>query len=268
MRNLLLTIAFDGRPYHGWQVQRNAVTVQSVLQDALESVLGERPPVKGCSRTDAGVHARMFCLSLVTGSDIPAEALVPALNGRLPESVAALSCREVPMDFHARYDVVAKQYRYMIHNSRVRDPFLSGRAWRVTCPLCADEMNREGQALIGSHDFTSFCASGGKVMESHVRTVSGFEVIRQGDMIDVYITSNGFLYNMVRIITGTLVDIQRGVIPRGSLPAIMAAKNRGAAGMTAPPEGLYLNEVIYSKCESRVEKEIVEPPPAPSTHFC
>ena len=246
MRNLLLTIAFDGRDFHGWQVQENAVTVQGVLQEALAEVLGVRPDVKGCSRTDSGVHARMFCLSFKSPSAIPCDGLVRALNAKLPDTIAASNCIEVACDFHGRYSVKEKQYTYEIHNSSIRNPFLAGRAWRYPFFLDAGEMTSEGQALAGKHDFTSFCASGGKPMVSNVRSVSGLTVVRTGDMVTLSVTADGFLYNMVRIIVGTLCDIQRGVIPRGSLPEILAARDRKAAGVTAPAEGLYLNRVIYS----------------------
>lgn len=272
-RNLLLTIAFDGRGFHGWQVQENAVTVQGVLQAALAEVLGVRPDVKGCSRTDSGVHARMFCVGMRTASSIPCGGLVRALNTKLPDTIAAIDCREVPEDFHARYSVREKQYTYEIYNSPVRSPFLAGRVWRLPFPISAEQMETEGQALVGRRDFTSFCASGSRPNprpcflhseegsegdkrnadqgdicgESHVRTVSELSVRRSGDVVTMSITADGFLYNMVRIIAGTLCDMQRGTIPPGSLPQILAAKDRRKAGITAPPEGLYLNRVIYEK---------------------
>jgi len=240
-----LTISFDGRDFHGWQIQKNAPTVQGVLQDALAAVLGARPDLKGCSRTDAGVHAKMFCISLKTGSSIPCGGLVRALNAKLPDTIAALECVQVPDDFHARYSVKEKRYTYEIHNSNIRSPFLAGRAWRYSFPLDAGEMEVEGQALVGSHDFTAFCASGGKPMVSNVRTISNLTVSRAGDMVALSVTADGFLYNMVRIIVGTLCDIQRGTLPKNSLSRILESKDRSMAGITAPPDGLYLSRVIY-----------------------
>lgn len=243
-RTLLLTIAYDGRPYHGWQIQSNADTVQARLQQALSEALGELPDIKGCSRTDAGVHARMFCVSLCTKSSIPCDRVPSALNVRLPSSISVTSCREVPEGFHARYSVLGKQYSYEILNSRIRDPFLAGLATLYPRPLNADSMQDEGMPLLGTHDFSSFCAAGGSV-EDKVRTVTRFEVVRQGDMVKIRIAADGFLYNMVRIIAGTLLDIERGKLPRGSMSRIIDARSRAQAGITAPPDGLYLDKVFY-----------------------
>ncbi len=245
MRNLLLTISYDGRPFHGWQIQHNAYTVQACLQEALAAVLGAAPPIKGCSRTDTGVHARRFCVSLVTESSIGCERLVMALNAHLPQSVAALSCREVPEDFHARYSALGKQYSYEIWNSPRRNPFLCGLATHYPHRLDEASMRENGRALLGVHDFASFCAAGSTV-EDTVRTVTHFDVLRQEDMVRIVIAADGFLYNMVRIIAGTLIDMERGKREPGSIGRIIEAKSREAAGFTAPPEGLYLEQVFYN----------------------
>lgn len=244
MRKLLLTIAYDGRPYHGWQIQQNALTVQAVLQQALAAVLGAAPPIKGCSRTDTGVHARRFCVSIETENAIPCERLVMALNAHLPDSVAALDCREVPEDFHARYNALGKQYSYEIWNSPRRNPFLCGLATHYPVRLDETSMKLNGLPLLGTHDFASFCAAGSSV-EDTVRTVSHFDVVREGDMVRIVIAADGFLYNMVRIIAGTLIDMERGRLEKGSMAAMIEAKDRSAAGYTAPPEGLYLEQVFY-----------------------
>ncbi|MBQ9994510.1 MAG: tRNA pseudouridine(38-40) synthase TruA [Clostridia bacterium] len=249
MRNLLLTISYDGRPYHGWQIQHNADTVQAQLQRALAAIFGTAPPIKGCSRTDTGVHARRFCISMEVESGIPCERLVMALNAHLPDSIAAIDCREVPEDFHARYSSLGKRYCYHIWNSRRRNPFLCGLATHHAPPLDAESMHREGQALLGRHDFASFCASGSSV-EDTVRTVSQFEVHREGDMVIVTISADGFLYNMVRIIVGTLLDIERGKLPHGCIPDIIASCDRSRAGITAPPDGVYLDEVFYALADT------------------
>jgi tRNA pseudouridine(38-40) synthase len=157
MRNLLLVIRYDGARYHGWQVQQNAVTVQQVFQDALERILGERPDVKGCSRTDAFVHALEFCVSFRTERGIPCGRLVGALNHFLPEDIAVLSCREVPVEFHARYSCTGKEYQYLIWNRKERDPFLRGRALHYWYPLDLGRLNRAAAFFLGAHDFTSFC---------------------------------------------------------------------------------------------------------------
>ncbi len=206
MRNVLLTIAYDGRAFHGWQVQENADTVQACLQKALAAVLGKAPPIKGCSRTDAGVHARRFCVSFPVESGIPCERLVMALNANLPRTVAALDCREVEDDFHARYSSLGKLYSYEIWNSPRRNPFLDGLATHYPVLLDEASMNENGIPLLGTHDFASFCAAGSSV-ESTVRTVTHFGVVREGDLVKVQIAADGFLYNMVRSIVGTLIDM-------------------------------------------------------------
>lgn len=244
MRNILLKIRFDGRSYHGWQVQKNAVTVQEVLQKALAAVLGTAPPIKGCSRTDAGVHALEFCVSMPIYSNISCSSLVRALNVNLPETIAVLSCSEVDEDFHARYSVAYKRYLYKIWNAPVRDPFSAGLALHWPVHLDEQAMEKEAQAIIGTHDFSAFCASGSSV-ENKVRTVTEYTAKRNGDMIELRITADGFLYNMVRIITGTLIDVERGKIESGSISGIIDSRDRKKAGFTAPPDGLYLEEVGY-----------------------
>ena len=247
MRNLLLTLCYDGRAYHGFQIQRNADTVQARLQEALALTLPVLPDIKGCSRTDTGVHARMFCVSLKTQSAIPCERLPAALNSRLPQDIAVLSCREVPDDFHARYSVKSKRYRYEILNSPVRDPFTQGRAWH--CPKKIDNeglsrMKSAAAQYVGKKDFCSFMAADSKV-EDTVREVFEAEVEREGNLITFRVRADGFLYNMVRIFVGTLIDVAYGKLEPGDIPKIIEQKDRRAAGSTAPPHGLYLNKVEY-----------------------
>lgn len=244
MRNLLITISFDGTNYHGFQVQRNALSICEVFQDALESVIGERCDVKGCSRTDAGVHARMYCLSIKTDKGIPCEKLVLALNRALPEDIAVLNASEVDSGFHARYSCKGKQYVYKIHNSAIKTPFSPKLAYRYAYPLDADMLDREARDFLGTHDFTSFCSIKSDV-EDTVRTITEASVKRCGDTVSFTVTGDGFLYNMVRIMTGTLIFIAAGKRERGSIPDIIAAKNRDRAGKTMPACGLYLNRVIY-----------------------
>lgn len=246
MRNLLVRMAYDGTAYHGWQVQKNAVTVQQTLQDAMEKVFEARPDVIGCSRTDAGVHARDFCFNFRTDSKIGCENLVLALNARLPEDIAVLHCTEVPENFHARYDVLYKEYIYQIYSSPVRNPFLFKRALHYTYPLKIDLMNRAAQAYLGSHDFSAFCATGSNV-KGTVRTVTLSEVTQQGDCAVFRVRANGFLYNMVRIMAGTLLYVSRGKIDAGDVGGIIRSLDRCKAGPTLPPHGLYLNRVDYGE---------------------
>lgn len=243
-RTLLLTLAYDGRDFHGWQIQHNANTVQNELQKALRETLGELPPIKGCSRTDAGVHARCFCVSLETSCSIPCERLPLALNCRLPRTIAVLSCREVPEGFHARYSAKGKQYTYDIWNSPCKNPFLVGQITHVPAPLDAERMRENGLPLLGSHDFRGFQAAGSDVRDT-VRTITRFDVTRTGDTVRITVAADGFLYNMVRIIAGTLIDMERGRIPCGTMAEIIESGERERAGFTAPPDGLYLDDVFY-----------------------
>lgn len=244
MRNLLLTISFDGTAYHGWQVQDNAVTVQQTLQDALEHICSKRDNIVGCSRTDAGVHANMYCCNVRTDSTIDCKKLVGALNAVLPKDIAALDCTEVDYDFHARYDCKSKEYIYKIWNSPNKNPFLYNYSLHYKYPLDAEFLDRQAKAFIGTHKFDSFCAAGSSVEDTE-RTVMNASVERKGDMVIFRVEANGFLYNMVRIMVGTLIDISRGRLPADSIEGIINAKNRSAAGYTAPAHGLYLHKIHY-----------------------
>ena len=245
MRNLLVTMRYDGTAYHGWQVQENAVTVQQTFQDALETIFGARLPVTGCSRTDAGVHAEMYCCNFRTESSIYCDKLPLALNANLPDDIGVYACREVPPDFHARYSCAAKRYRYLLHNSPYRDPFAVGRATVYRAPLDEAFLHAQAQSFLGTHDFASFAAAGGSV-EDTVRTVQDACVYRTGDTVIFEVQADGFLYNMVRIMVGTLLGISEGKIEEGSIPQILRARARNRAGITAPPQGLYLHKVFYT----------------------
>lgn len=244
MRNLLFTLSYDGTAYHGWQIQKNGISVQEVLQDAFETVLGVRGNVVGCSRTDAGVHANRYYFNMRTQSSLPCPRLVGALNANLPFDIAVTSCREVDYDFHARYDCISKQYIYKIWNSPIRDPFKNGYSLHYPHAIDTQMLSNEAKAFVGEHDFASFCSAHSKI-KSTVRNVSQLTVERFDD--DVYLTveADGFLYNMVRIMTGTLLKIAQGKIEKGAIPGILESKDRSRAGTTAPGHGLYLNEVKY-----------------------
>lgn len=244
MRNLLLTISFDGTAYHGWQVQENAVTVQQTLQDAFEKICSSRDNVVGCSRTDSGVHANMYCCNIRTENPIACDRLVTALNAVMPRDIAALDCREVDFDFHARYDCKSKEYIYKIWNSPNKSPFLYNYTLHYKYPLDAEFLSQQAKDFIGTHDFSAFCAAGSSV-EDTVRTVMNASVEREGDMVIFRVEADGFLYNMVRIMTGTLLDIAKGKIPANSIPQIIDSGSRFAAGYTAPARGLYLNNINY-----------------------
>ena len=245
LRNLLITISYDGSKYHGWQIQQNAVTVQEVFQKALYSVISLKPDIKACSRTDSGVHAEMFCISTKISHPIPCERLKAALNSYLPQSVVVLDVREVPLDFHARYNALGKRYVYKVLNREQRDPFYIGRALHYRYNLDTELLNKASKAFIGTHDFTSFCTLDKRQKGDFVRTIHDFSVKRIGDIVEFSVEGNGFLYNMVRIMVGTLLSINEGKIPPDAITEIINAKSRDAAGPTAPPQGLYLNKVFY-----------------------
>lgn len=241
---VLLRISYLGTNYHGWQVQPNGITVQQVLQDALESVYKTRPKLTGCSRTDAGVHAKEFYCHYDADMTIPEKGVIAALNSVLPNDIAVTGCEYVADDFHARYSAKGKNYVYKIYNSGIPDPFSADRSWMISRSLNIDRMNEFAAGLVGTHDFVGFSSSG-RTVEDTVRTVTECRVSREDDIITVSVSADGFLYNMVRIIVGTLVDVSDGKISADSAAYILESKDRGAAGFTAPAHGLHLNKVFY-----------------------
>ena len=244
MQRLLLTLRYDGSRYHGWQVQKNGIPVQETLQDAVERLTGIRSGLTGCSRTDAGVHAEMFCCAFDTASPLRGEKMVKALNAHLPRDIAVYGCREVEADFHPRYAALGKRYVYRIWNAPERNPFWEGRALHCRRPLDAAFLNEQAAAYVGTHDFASHQAAGSTVEET-IRTVRRAEVERRGEMVLFTVEADGFLYNMVRIMVGTLLGLQAGSLEAGSIPAILESGSRERAGATAPACGLYLDQVFY-----------------------
>ena len=244
-RNFLIKLSYDGAAYHGWQIQDNALTVQQVFQEALQKITGLTEDIKACSRTDTGVHAREFCVSLKTESPIAPERLLAALNHYLPEDVAVRSVEQVPLDFHARYSCKGKEYVYQIWNHPVRDPFLKGRALHYWYPIDEELLNRAAVHYLGAHDFSSFCTLDRREKGDLTRTVFTSKVERAGDLVNFTVAADGFLYNMVRIMVGTLLRVQQGKFTPEDIPGILEAKDRKSAGPTAPACGLYLNRVFY-----------------------
>lgn len=241
-------IKYLGVDFHGFQYQPNARTVQGVLTEACECAFGAPTKITGCSRTDAGVHANEFCLTIETdGATIPPEKLPVALLKYLPKDLSLFYAEVCEDDFHPRYNVKSKEYLYRIKNSRVPDPFEVGRVWFVPQMIGDEEFGRMKSAakyIVGNKDFSSFMAEGSDVRDTR-RTVLYLNLARDGEFINVKIAADGFLYNMVRIIVGTLVDVAFGRILSEEISNIIAAKNRTLAGMTAPADGLYLNKVNY-----------------------
>lgn len=245
MRNLLFKIAFVGSTFHGWQQQDNAVTVQGELKKAWTVLTGEIPNIIGCSRTDAGVHANEYFFNVRTESTIPVDKFPVALSSaKLPGEISIISCKEVDYDFNARFDCVKKEYVYLFENTKIPSPFNYKRALNHKYEMDVSLMNKGARHFIGEYDFSAFCASGAEVL-SKVRTIYDASVERQGDFVIFRVCGNGFLYNMVRIMAGTLLYVNNGKISVDDIPYIIQSKDRTRAGITAPPDGLYLNKVYF-----------------------
>lgn len=239
MRRIMLTVAYDGTAYHGWQIQPNGVTIEEKLNEALCQLTGEDIRVIGASRTDAGVHALGNLAVFDTESRIVAEKFAPALNARLPEDIRIMKSEEVAADFHPRHCDTKKTYEYRIYMSKYENPIGRNYAHFVYVPLDIEKMQMAADYLVGEHDFKSFCAVGAQVLTT-VRTVYEASIRKEGDYLIFKISGNGFLFNMVRIIVGTLLEVGRGSMEPEELPKILDALNRQAAGPTAPARGLML----------------------------
>lgn len=250
---LLLYLAYDGAAFCGYQAQAHGNTVQQALNTATESLFGHPCDVTGCSRTDSGVHAHMFCATVTKQggasleTTIPVEKLPAVLNIHLPDTIAVGHARWVSDDFHPRYSVSSKEYLYKIYNAPHRCPFEHRRSWHIPQPLgdeAVEMMNAAAKGFIGRRDFSACMASGSEI-EDRVRHVTHARVWREGDHILFSVRADGFLYNMVRIMTGTLTDVALGKLPADSIPARLATLDRRSMGRTAPPDGLYLHRVYY-----------------------
>ena len=244
---IALNLMYDGSMFCGWQVQKNAKSVQSTLQDALESVLSFRPDVCGCSRTDSSVHANNYvCHILKNGVKMDCDRLVMALNSHLRGSgIAVKSAIAKEADFHARYSCTSKEYEYKIWNEKYENPFLKSRAMFYPRDIDIDALSYVSREFCGTHDFRSFMTKGSKNEENTVRTVKYFQVSRDNGLITIRVCADGFLYNMVRIMVGTYLDLSRKKAPSGSLTEIIEGRDRSLAGDTAPAHGLYLNRIFY-----------------------
>ena len=245
--NILLDISYDGSGFCGFQVQNNGLSVCQALQDGLEALLGTRPPVKGCSRTDAGVHALHYAVNFWADCRIPMEKLPLALNQKLPAAIRVNRAMEVEEEFHARYAAHAKTYCYRIWNSPIDSAF--GAGWHHRLPGRLDEaaMQAAADRFVGSHDFMSLCSAGCEVAQrgSTVRTITQCRVQRAGDLVTVTVTADGYLYNMVRILAGTLVLAGQHKLNPEQVPAILESRDRSQAGPTLPAQGLFLAWVDY-----------------------
>lgn len=243
MRNLKLTIQYDGTKYCGWQKQPNSSGIQGTIEYAIYEITREKVNIIGSGRTDAGVHALGQVANFKTNSNIPAARIPDALNAKLPKDISIIDCQEVSDDFHSRYSATGKIYRYLIYNKPYRSPLYKDISYHVRYDLDIEKMRVEAQSLLGTHEFKGFMSSGSSVKDT-VRTIHNISIEESGDLIVLEVEGNGFLYNMVRIIVGTLVDIGRGRIDK-PLEEIIASQDRGEAGHTAPAHGLFLKKVHY-----------------------
>ena len=244
MANVLLQLQYIGTQYHGWQVQPNGITVQETLQDAIEKVTGVRSAVTGCSRTDAGVHANCFYCTTAQPERLSDAKFVKALNAVLPQDIAVLRCKAVTDDFHPRYSAVAKRYIYRIWNGAVRNPFEEGLSLHLHTPLDVERMNKIAEMFVGTHDFSAFCSVGSSV-QYKVRTIRLSKVERNGDLVTYVVEADGFLYNMVRILVGTILDVTAGRLTEDDIRCALETGDRNHAGITAPACGLFLDNVWY-----------------------
>ncbi len=245
-RNIALSLMYVGTAYHGWQIQKNGVTVESTLEKALEWVVGHPVKCVGAGRTDAGVHALQYVANFRTTSSIPCDRLPLAVNTRLPDDIVVTRATEVPSEFNAIGSCIKKEYTYRIYNSRIGNAFYVDRAWFYPKRLDETVMQRCADQMVGTHDFAAL-KSVGTETRTTVRTVYYFDITRQGLLIECKVCANGFLYNMVRAMVGTCVYASEGKLAPEDLPGIMERKDRTAAGPTAPPGGLYMSKLWYEE---------------------
>ena len=243
-----MVVAYDGTNYSGWQIQPNGVTIEQKLNEALQALLGEDIRVAGASRTDAGVHSLGNVCIFDTDTRMPAEKISYALNQRLPEDIVVQDSCEVPDTFHPRFSRSRKTYEYRILNRRFRMPTRRLDTYFYHYPLDVEKMQEAADYLVGEHDFKSFCAVNAQV-KTTVRTIYACDVEKEGDIITIRVTGNGFLYNMVRIIAGTLVQVGGGAIEPEAVKEILAKKDRSAAGPTAPAHGLTMMGIEFENVE-------------------
>lgn len=244
MRRLKCVVSYDGTDYSGFQVQPDQITVQGEIEAALQRITGETIQIAGSGRTDAGVHARGQVFHFDTKSTIPVEKWRFVFNNQLPDAIIIQSVEEVDGHFHSRFDVKEKEYRYCVDNGEVPDLFRHRYAEHIRFPLNVVSMQQAANDLIGEHDFTSFCSAKTHV-EDKVRTIFEVSVVRELDLVWIICRGNGFLYNMVRIIAGTLIEVGQGRRAPEEIKNILAACDREKAGLTAPAKGLTMWNVVY-----------------------
>ena len=244
MRNIAMVLMYEGTQYHGWQVQKNAVSVCETMQIAASKIMGHPVKITGCGRTDAGVHAKNYLANFRTDSSIPVDRIPYAMNTHLPHDIVVREAFEVPQEFNAIGSCVKKEYTYQVYNSRIRDPFYVNRACFYSRHLDEQVMQLAADRFVGTHDFAAVRSVGTDV-KSTVRTVHYFQVQRQGELVLMRVCANGFLYNMARAMAGTVIYAADGKFPPEAITGILENGDRTAAGPTLPPGGLYMTQLWY-----------------------
>lgn len=244
--NIKLCLSFDGSNYHGWQRQENAMTVQQKMEEAIKKLTGQNSAVIGCSRTDAGVHAIKYVCNFYSDTKIPINKIPIALNTVLPRDIRINYAEYVDDSFHARFSAKSKTYLYLIWNDPISIPFLARYSYHFPLKLDTDKMSKAAKELVGEHDFSAFMATGGS-QKSTIRRINYLTVNKDGSKISIEINANAYLYNMVRIIAGTLIYVGCGKLSENDIKRIMDSKNRVEAGITAPPHGLFLKDIFFDE---------------------
>ena len=247
MKNIAMRLMYDGSKYHGWQYQKNGITVQETLETALSDLTGEEIKVTGCSRTDAGVHALDYVMNFRSDTGIPPETLPYALNYKLNGDITAVDAWVADEDFNARFSSKGKRYIYRIWNGKIKNPFHRGYSWYLPYNTDREAMRCAAEYFVGTYDFSAFMAAGGS-QKTTIRTIRHCSVTEDAEtpeLLTVTVEADAFLYNMVRIITGTLAEVGFGKIAPEDIPGIIESGDRRKSGLTAPPEGLFLKKVYY-----------------------
>ena len=244
MKNIALRMMYDGSRYHGWQIQKSETTVAGTLESVLSTLCKHPVKIHGCGRTDAGVHAELYCANFKTTSGIPPDRLPLAINTLLPPDIVVQSALGVPDEFDANLSCVKKEYTYRIMSSRIRNPFLADRVYFYRRPLDIEAMKKASRHFVGMHDFAAV-RSVGTETKTTVRTVFRYEIVENGDIVELRACADGFLYNMARTMVGTLLYVSEGKISPDDIPRLLEMQDRRLTGPTVPPGGLYLTRIWY-----------------------